>query len=377
MSNQDHIPEHSEGPVANEQPATVLTPEWQEQCCDNAKRTGFIGLDHLIYILAADEQYTEELLFRLWKEYHVSTAQARVAVWRALLERWVFGTVAAVRGQSLNPIKYLEAYTYDPETGELEVYDRKKLRGPAFVRLDELKEYFATQISPGLPMLKLLSDVQLEDLIESDLPEAAKHENAFIRKGDAWFVKYAGKSVILKHSQGMSYIAFLLANKGKDFYPHELNVQVNPVLPAEQDILSNPAVRTQYGLDGYEDVYEELELRKKFIKSCLPHLDELFQKSKSGKAEDIEEWERVKSILRNEYNYEVLVNGERVSLREGRSKLRKEFDRLRKNITKAIGKAKKAMLKNLPEAESFLSDIHTGNKFSYKPSKEINWHITT
>jgi len=49
MSNQDHIPEHSEGPVANEQPATVLTPEWQEQCCDNAKRTGFIGLDQRIY----------------------------------------------------------------------------------------------------------------------------------------------------------------------------------------------------------------------------------------------------------------------------------------------------------------------------------------
>ena len=279
MSNQDHVPEHSEGPVANEQPATVLTPEWQEQCCDNAKRTGFIGLDHLIYILAADEQYTEELLFRLWKEYQiyirkpakpdVSTAQARVAVWQALLERWVFGTVAAVRGQSLNPIKYLGAYTYDPETGELEVYDRKKLRGPAFVRLDELKEYFATQISPGLPMPKLLSDVQLEDLIESDLPEAAKHENAFIRKGEAWFVKYAGKSVILKHSQGMTYIAFLLANKGKDFYPQELNAEVNPALPAEQDILNDPAARIQHGLDGYEDVYEESELSKEFIESCL------------------------------------------------------------------------------------------------------------
>ncbi|MBW2031914.1 MAG: hypothetical protein JRJ31_22925 [Deltaproteobacteria bacterium] len=106
-------------------------------------------------------------------------------------------------------------------------------------------------------------------MIESDLSEAAKHENAFTRKGEAWFVKYAGKSVILKHSQGMTYIAFLLANKGKDFYPQELNAEVNPALPAEQDILNDPAARIQHGLDGYEDVYEESELSKEFIESCL------------------------------------------------------------------------------------------------------------
>lgn len=367
--------------------AICFRPEWQEECCNDAKRNGFIGLGHLVYILATDEHYTEESILNLWKKYQisirrsaepdVSTPGARAGVWQALLERWAFGTVAGVGGKTLDAISYLPLYTWDPETGELKDYDRKGKMGAAYVKLDDLKEYFANRISPALSMPRLLSDVQLEPLIESDRPELAEHENVFVRHGHVWYVKYKGKSTVISDLKGMAYLAFLLENKGKDFNPLELSFPVNPPPPAEQDISGSLAGEGVQGFNTMEDFYEDLDIAetKEQKEDFIHRVEQFYKKSKSGDAEDIENWNKTKGYIMNFYGYKVYERGDRLYFIKMKEQLRKDIDRVRKRLTKAIRDAGKAILRQLPEAESFLGDIHTGNKFYYRPKIEIRWFI--
>jgi len=386
MDGKEHIfiPDGSRG-----ENGICFRSEWQEECCNDAKRSGFIALDHLVYILAADEQYTEELILNLWKKYQinirrsakpdVSAPWTRAGVWQALLERWAFGTVAGVGGGGLDPIRYLPTYTYDPETGVLKCYDRKGKTEPAYVKLDDIKEYFTARISPALSMPHLLSDVQLEPLIESDRPELAEHENVFVRHGDAWYVKYKGKSTVISDLKGMAYLACLLENKGRDFSPLRLSFEVEPPPPpAEQDISYNLGEEREQAVGIYETALEDLDIgaTKEERENFLFEVQQLYKKSKSGDAKDIENWEKTKAYMEYYYGYMLYEREDGVYFKKMGKRLRGDIDRVRKRLTKTIRAARKAILRELPEAESLLEeDIHTGNKFYYRPKTEIDWFI--
>ncbi len=49
---------------------TVFSPTWITKICENARTEGVIALDHLVYVLATDEQY-DRILQQLWMKYEL------------------------------------------------------------------------------------------------------------------------------------------------------------------------------------------------------------------------------------------------------------------------------------------------------------------
>lgn len=146
--------------------AEVLTEKWQREIAMDAKRTGHIALEHLVYILAADKQYMK-ILPELWMKYQcdlrgpkvpkVATARERIGLWFGLLERWGHGRVGGVPRKNddsdalLKDISYLRLYRYNKVKGELELYNRLIDHSDLKVKLKDLKEYFMKTICIPLP----------------------------------------------------------------------------------------------------------------------------------------------------------------------------------------------------------------------------------
>ena len=72
---------------------------------------------------------------------------------------------------------------------------------------------------------KKLNDHSLSEMIELDLPKLSEIDNAFIRKGANWYVKFRGKSTTIKHSKRILYVVHLLANPHKHINNLDLLVQ--------------------------------------------------------------------------------------------------------------------------------------------------------
>lgn len=149
-----------------------------------------------------------------------------------------------------------------------------------------------------------------------------KDVNIFHKEGDYWTIQYNGKLTRINHYIGLKYIAYLLENKDKDFYVHEVTRTVNTKqFHAIQNSLKS-------GLKGQDDSFD------------------------NNQEIDI-------------YDQNITVG----TLKDYHETLRK---RVKKNITDALANIKghdNELWKHLNNS------IHTGTTLSYTPKDSIQWNV--
>lgn len=148
------------------------TEQGLNKIAEKAIRYREILVDHLVYILAAEEKYTA-LLPELWEKYHCTNRRSKPperfeAAWQTLLYRWALGMVEGAREQKpIDPYssrrEYLPLYYFNEETEEHEKYDSLRTdHSKPLVKLDDLKKYFTETIEIPLPT-RLFPDRESKD----------------------------------------------------------------------------------------------------------------------------------------------------------------------------------------------------------------------
>lgn len=100
-----------------------------------------------------------------------------------------------------------------------------------------------------------------------------------------------------------------------------------------------------------------------------------WERSKSGKAEDVEVFEKCKKYVEMEHGIFIIKKRGDIKFTL-RKRLKPNAERVRKNITKNIKTAINRIEADGRELATFLSKcIHTGNSFHYTPDRTVNWYI--
>ena len=170
----------------------------------DAVSNGFIGISHLVFIMASDENYTKNLILTQlienmfselqerkdyyfgFKELSISDYKSRIDVWHELIHHWVKGNNEYFRDKYKN---YLPLYYLNPTTKDLDRFDHKKMHDQLiqerqkeksdelsieerievskiinyiarFVKLSELKKYLVDVIGIPLPSLLFPKDIE-------------------------------------------------------------------------------------------------------------------------------------------------------------------------------------------------------------------------
>jgi len=368
----------------------VLTEKWQREIAADARTTGHIVLEHLIYILAADKQYIQTLP-GLWAKYQcglrgpkvlkVATARERIGPWLALLERWGHGRVGAVKG-GLRPMPYMVLNSLDKEEGSYQRYDGSKLcQGPEYVKLEELKEYLNEAIKIPLPALLYSNPSQSEKKSADkepfrDTETTEKAESSvgdmkciFQLKGEFWLIRFKGKETRLADKKGLKIITYLLECPNRPF-----NVYMLDRLDNDQGIDENSNRLTKRQIEK-----ESLSLAKlnveNLTKEDVEKFDNLAHKfwgeyqsaTSEAKPEARRRWEEFMAYLLKEHGIKVVGTTNGVKIRKTTRRDR-DFERARQNVKKRIDDAIKRIEKDLPAlAEHLRRYIRTGGQCSYDP----------
>jgi hypothetical protein len=81
-----------------------------------------------------------------------------------------------------------------------------------------------------------------------------EYENSFIQLGGYWLIKYCGKMGLLKHQNGLSYIAFLLQKKDEDIFNLELLARFpKGETPENKTLQAYKRMKTEKRIDQLEE----------------------------------------------------------------------------------------------------------------------------
>jgi len=184
----------------------------------------------------------------------------------------------------------------------------------------------------------------------------------FRKKGQAWFVRYAGgKDFILLPSKGAAYLSILLSNPKVDFKVTELVLQVSKA--PQQFMLGNGGEATdQEALAAYRAKYEDLEEQRaevrRYAEQGMAHI-----KSEAEIDEEI-------SFLAKHIKKDMGLNNRIRRNGDDREKLRKSFLAAIRRVTDEIAKYDKRLSEHLKPPR-----LRRGWSPSYDPQADINWQV--
>lgn len=362
----------------------VLNKTDLDQIAKNALIDGFIGLDHLIYIMAEDKHYSD-ILYRLWKGFQCNLrgpeevdvdfeagSAGRIRLWFDLLYRWCGMGVRGVR-DGLADIKLLPLYKVDAFTGQLRkvIYPGREA-GVDYVRLEDLKKY--------LENIKLLLPERLFSQIGPD--EIISPDNIFRPKGSNWEISFEDKRFFLNDSIGLKYIHMLLSHPNQGFSSSTLvNIKVNPSVLAATDGSESTQetiqkmARGRLGRDEEEGLKASLSFDRNY-KNIDKENKEIYQLRIQEIEEELEscnvpdrclELEGEKKFLKKEIN------------QFARPISSRSDDKSRKAVSNAIKRAYKEIGKHGSNLEQYLRrHIKLGGTCTYQPetSRPILWILS-
>lgn len=143
----------------------VLYPNPVDCFCKEAIKKEYTSITHLSFILAEDEQYTDQSLACLWENLEMklrdrkapdfSSTEKKAGTWFKILQRVISGKITGISHPLT--IKRLTNYDENQMSGEL----HKPIYGGNgdFIKLSDLKTYFKDQLEME-PPLKLFSPQQ-------------------------------------------------------------------------------------------------------------------------------------------------------------------------------------------------------------------------
>lgn len=213
---------------------------------------------------------------------------------------------------------------------------------------------------------RLTATASLTDLLPEAVRPPVEEENVFLREGEGWTITFQGETVVLRKQKGLTYLAVLLANPGRQYTLEELTTAAGESPPA-----------TGIEMDGEEGLGKgESALRDpvldahslRSIQQAREHLQEDLREAIAGR--DLERQESLRKEIKMIREYE-----ESASARGRRSRLfPNESSKLQERMRTAIRRSRKRIEENLPALAAHLTTyLHSTGYWSYQPEPPVSW----
>lgn len=181
----------------------ILNENWLKTVAKDAVSNGFIGISHLVFIMASDESYTKNLILTQlienmlselherkdyyfgFKELSISDYKSRIDVWHELIHYWVRGNNEYFRDKYKN---YLPLYYFNPTTKDLDRFDHKKMYDQ-LIQEKQKKKSDELSIEERIEVSKIMNNIArfvkmselkkyMADVLKIPLPSALFPDNA-------------------------------------------------------------------------------------------------------------------------------------------------------------------------------------------------------
>jgi len=211
-------------------------------------------------------------------------------------------------------------------------------------------------------------------------------ENSLILEGDYWTVHYNDSRVMLRNLERLRYIIHLLDKPNNEFYPNDLICLVKgQKVNADKNYANMTREQLEEeGLSLFELPIEELSDKdKEGIENQVHALWNKLLEAKNDCNEAAikeaeENWKTMNNHFYNEYGIKVGFTPKGPIFKQ-RSRLTKDAEKDRINVTKNINNAIKDIKKKLPQLASHLKKtIHTGATCGFLPDQDTSfkWNIS-
>jgi hypothetical protein len=217
-----------------------------------------------------------------------------------------------------------------------------------------------------LPYLKTLILSHKEDY---------RADYMFKREGDGWGVCFEGNHISVKHSLGLTYIGYLLANPEQDVSVFDLvslerKDEANPTSSEystmTHDQLEAEGMSVRFGLGDAGEILDA-QAKKQFKERLDDIREELAYTKANGDICQAEKLENEKDAIMQQLNAAIGLGG------RGR-KAGSVAERARISVSQNIHKAIKNMSKHDQKLAQFLNNsIKTGITCKYAPDQDIPW----
>ncbi|MBT6718106.1 MAG: hypothetical protein HOB18_10785 [Nitrospina sp.] len=205
-------------------------------------------------------------------------------------------------------------------------------------------------------------------------------ENAFIRDGDYWRITYEGEELpLIKHSDGMGYIAYLLEHPNKKVGALDLRDAIKGV--PDKDIGNmKESVKSDYALDDESGKKQKKILQKdalgdhlidgKGVRSLLEEIENL--KGDLKVAEGKEERENIEEKI---HTIKKVLDASTDNQGKGRLFV-DESEKARQTITQAISTARKNISTHHPLLSEYLTKNIKSLTYKPEPNNPIEWVVS-
>jgi len=198
--------------------------------------------------------------------------------------------------------------------------------------------------------------------------------NVFQKTGQFWTISFEGRTFRLKDTKGLQYLAFLLANPGKEFHAQRLLAEVEGNFSSsgdgatmnERQFLDDGLNVSSLGDAGRLLDDQAVKAYKQRLEDLAAELEEAKKFNDFERAEHLEEEiEALTKELSAAYGL------------DGRArKLADPSEKARKTISKAIGRALEHIKENDESLRHHLQNTLSLGLFpAYKPHPPVNWII--
>ena len=206
-----------------------------------------------------------------------------------------------------------------------------------------------------------------ERCVERECPDpidarVTPREHVFRRQGEYWTISYGGEISRLRHTKGLSYIAYLLRNPSRECHAIDLvDVVEGEDRATQRQAMSGSPARSLGDAGEMLDAQAKTEYKRR-LKELQGELDELRALNDPGRAEKVQ---REIEVLTGELARAIGFGG-----RERRAGSHAE--RARVNVTRAIASAlQKISEHNTGLGRHFDATIRTGTFCCYTPDPRV------
>lgn len=321
-----------------------------------------------------------------YKDYEINP----IVTWEALHELLFFETHEEKILRKWQRTKSIHGHRQIPNPAEMLTIQERFIEWvKGTVKVGELSILNAGTHTDGLPKLEfyredifnwllskeVLQNLEADGIIISDevydlvrryaAPIKNAPENAFIRDGDYWHITYKGKKLpLIKHSDGIGYIAYLLERPNKKVDVLDLRDAIKGVPDKDTGNMTSSEAK-----EGSHDQGATL-IDSKGVRTILEEIENLKGDLKvaNGKEEqeDIEEEiQKAQKILDastdNQGKGRLFVN---------------EHERARQTITKGIALSRRKIAAYDEDLSEVLKQSLSGLIYKPDPDNPIHWTIT-
>lgn len=361
---------------------------------DDAKRFGYIQLDHLYSVLAHEKECTSYIQ-KLWDKYRLITRKgahpfirherknafylnkmtenneaSRKLAWWNLFQVFIFENLSGAGFALPDQKKYKSPlYVFDSESKKYKECVRDQCPyDSSYVKLQDLKDYFSNVLQ--IPFSALLYDKE-KDESKSDFltnrKESSECQYAFKKTGPTWSITYEGKVLSGLKGNGFEHIHYLIQHPRKVYTTNELaGINATPTGNAKRE--------TNNKIDGYRK-----SRRNDSVSGIGDKQNRKLKEEWNRLAQEVREAENSKDQYRIQQANEELKKFKKLAadfLKPNGKLARSEDVKIRDRITKAISRAINSLKTNDENTYMhFKKSLSPIKSFilSYNPDREINW----